>query len=608
MGYLKELKSGNLGLIGDQNTRVNPFLPDEGFYKLDGFHLVESLSITKWSGFSKFNSTQLTEGGNAATFTGLFEIARSGQTRQQLATGLTGVYRYGTPTANAWNALSLTDAGGARTGAATNLYGGRMYNDVFYFGNGVDINLKYNGTSIYRMGITAPSAVATTSVGSTGITAVTGYTYKYTYYNSSLGHESNPSPVSASTGAFTNKTVTVTVTCTADAQVDKIRVYRTTDGGAVWLYVGVVDNVVGTGTTTFSDNFADTTLGVAVDETGNGVPPVFSMIEIWKGHTFMVSNNSSRVWFSKNGFPNAVDSNDFRDLNANDGNNATGLIQHFGSLAAFKENSIWNGYGESRTDFGFVQQVPDIGSVNNSSIVPVPGKNLLLFLHGSGKFYVYNGIVAEQTALGIESDLAGLNQARLSQVTGRPYKTKNLCIWTVPNAAGTQNDLAIWYDYVEDKWGTRDLTNCKGNVISIMKDSTNKERFYLGGYTGYVWEGDTGGTDDGSAISCTVIDRAHPRIGENQFPSQDEIKNFYELTVFFKPSTTTVTAYYAIDTPDASYTSIGTIDCSATSGQATLRFNALCRRIFFKFTESGSGTSLVLRGWIPKFKLLGRSH
>jgi hypothetical protein len=71
--------------------------------------------------------------------------------------------------------------------------------------------------------------VATT--GTTGITATVGYRYVYCYYNSSTTDASSASNPSATTGAFANKTVTLSLMRSTDAQVDKVRVYRTTDGG-----------------------------------------------------------------------------------------------------------------------------------------------------------------------------------------------------------------------------------------------------------------------------------------------------------------------------------------------------------------------------------------
>jgi len=682
----QELKSGYLQLAGDINKKVNPTIADEGMYKLEGFNLDEALSITKRAGYQKLNSVQLTEGGSAATFTGLFDYVKSDLTRQQIATALKGVYRYNSPVANAWNSLTLpaavctmtiaspcvvtiaahgktagqavvftttgalptgitsgttyyvistglaTDtfrvsatAGGSvvntsgsqsgvhtatqiNTGTAANLYDASVFGDLFYIGNGIDANLKYNGTTVYNMGIQAPSSTATVALAGLGAGNLANgvYYYKITFYNSTLGHESNPSASSASVTVAdktTNGQVALSaIPVSSDTQVNARRIYRTTVGGGVWLLLATISNNTAT---TYTDNLADASLGIAIDGFGNGVPPLFSMIEIWQGHAFTAGPNSSNVWFSKSNKPNAVDSNDSRGLDANDGDNVTGLRRLSNFLVAFKTNSIWNAYGTDRNTFGFTRYVTDTGAVNNACIVNVPVKNVLAFIDANARFWFYNGSSVEPTALGLETDLNGLNQSQLTKAVGSVHKPKNQCRWIVPNAEATQNGLMIWYDYLEDKWGTQPIDNVKANYIAELKDSASKNQNYLAGYTGYVLTGDTGGSDDSSAVACEVIDRGHPNTGGPD-PNAEQMKTFHRVLVMFKTvSGTTITVSYSKDDPDGTYTSIGTIDCSATSGQATLPCNITCNRLYLKITESGTGTTLTLRGWRAFYKLVG---
>ena len=62
------------------------------------------------------------------------------------------------------------------------------------------------------------------------LTAQTGYFYGYTY-TSVYGHESSMSPLSRSTGLFTDQDVGLDFNASTDPQVNGINVYRTTDGG-----------------------------------------------------------------------------------------------------------------------------------------------------------------------------------------------------------------------------------------------------------------------------------------------------------------------------------------------------------------------------------------
>lgn len=147
------------------------------------------------------------------------------------------------------------------------------------------------------------------------------------------------------------------------------------------------------------------------------------------------------------------------------------------------------------------------------------------------------------------------------------------------------------------------MSNTKANVIATLFDAANREQFYIGGYGGYVWQGDSGGSDDGQAISCDVIDRSHPK----NDPNPENIKSFYHIFVWFRPVPGATIAFsYAVDDPDGEYISAGTIDASLPSGQDHVHFNAQGRRIFPRLVESSVLQGVVLRGWLIHYKDLGR--
>jgi hypothetical protein len=83
-----------------------------------------------------------------------------------------------------------------------------------------------------------------------GLSPKIGYQYYYSFVNTTTGHRSNVSPISASTGAQTGVAITVTgrgcqisnsgtgaATGNGDPQVDAIEVYRNTDGGGFWYQI-----------------------------------------------------------------------------------------------------------------------------------------------------------------------------------------------------------------------------------------------------------------------------------------------------------------------------------------------------------------------------------
>lgn len=586
-------KSGGVGIPRGQARKVNPFISSEGLYQVSGWHFDEAGSLSKWKGFSKvvngYIMSQLTESAAPAKFTGLCDYAKSSGTRLAIASALTDIYKQNS---GVWQSIKS-----GQTGTVNDLYDFSTLKDILYICNGVDGNLKFDGTNVYNMGITKPASSPTAASGGGGV-LTGGYSYKVTFYNSSMNHESLPSAASNTLVTAANQVALTGIPVSADPQVDRRRIYRTTTNGGIWLFLAeIADNV----TTTYADNAADSALGIQVEESAFGLPPTAAMLEVYKGFTFMVPKNSSRISFSSKDLPNAVHANDYRDLDPNDGENVTGLRRLQGLIVAFKGDSIWNGSGEDRSTIAFDRKVSGVGSTNHRGIVKVPGKDVLLFPSDSG-FYSYNGIVEKYESGEIEAVYRGLNQSRLKYIVGSVYKPLNICYWLASNGASSQNDIMITYDYVQDKWATRPMTNTPGNVAAILRDSSNNKIFYVGGYTGYVWQGDTGYSDDGAALTAEVIDRSHPREEDTE-----EIKSFSGITVWFKPqSSTSIGVSYAIDDPDGSYVSVGTIDASLSRGHDTVTFDAQGSRLYPKFTNAETGQPVTIRGWDVRSQNTGR--
>lgn len=126
-----------------------------------------------------------------------------------------------------------------------------------------------------NLGIATPTVTPslTLNSGST-IKATQGWTYVYCFASSKYGHVSTASSVSASTGIGQWASITVSGQGSSDPQVDTIQIYRTTDGGAIYEFLGSVANP-GASTFTFTDNFKDSALNPFILAPQNGInnPP-----------------------------------------------------------------------------------------------------------------------------------------------------------------------------------------------------------------------------------------------------------------------------------------------------------------------------------------------
>ena len=93
--------------------------------------------------------------------------------------------------------------------------------------------------------------------------ATKGYQYLFCYGNSNDGNISNPTPASVSTGVFTNKlNVQITLTASTDAQVNQIRLFRTTDTGTGAVFFELPTSPYPNTSQTVNDTAADNTLQV----------------------------------------------------------------------------------------------------------------------------------------------------------------------------------------------------------------------------------------------------------------------------------------------------------------------------------------------------------
>ena len=100
-------------------------------------------------------------------------------------------------------------------------------NNYVFFGNGVDMK-KWDGTTVTNWGIAGPAAAVTLTSGAGSLSPVIGYQWVICFDSSASGHVSSPSPIMTSTTG-TSRKFTITGNTTSDTQVDRVRIFRTTD-------------------------------------------------------------------------------------------------------------------------------------------------------------------------------------------------------------------------------------------------------------------------------------------------------------------------------------------------------------------------------------------
>lgn len=262
-----------------------------------------------------------------------------------------------------------------------------VFDDILYFGNAsTATNMRaWNGTGNSRLwGIVKPSVVATLTLSLTGISAYSGYYYRYTYTNSTSGHESSASELSVCTPLFTNNQVNVTVTASADSQVDGINIYRTTDGGSTDPSEMQLLASVANATAAYVDTTSDGSLGTRTcpGTTTNDPPTPCSKFSVIPGRIFGGVN--ATVYFSGaeelNGFsrqaeswPSGVTGN-YYPFDAE----VTSTEPMQGGVAVFTRPRMWGILGDLRSNFTRVKLLEKRGAVTRTNTTSL-GNSLVWF-------------------------------------------------------------------------------------------------------------------------------------------------------------------------------------------------------------------------------------
>lgn len=215
---------------GGYNPSQNPvLLQDNQAVVCENFRLDKVGSLVSRPGYEAYNDTVLAD---EVVQAGALRVPASPSTSELLVHAANGTL-YSVAQTGAHTAL---DSGWGTTR-------GKFLSaqDVAIYANGVQRPVAYDGTNVYDLGIAAPTTAPVASVSGVGTLDGT-YDYVYTYYSTSRAVESNPS--ASDSVSPTVDAVSITFASSADASVDKVRIYRrdTSAGGTSYLFLAEVND------------------------------------------------------------------------------------------------------------------------------------------------------------------------------------------------------------------------------------------------------------------------------------------------------------------------------------------------------------------------------
>lgn len=209
----------------------------------------------------------------------------------------------------------------------------------------------------------------------------TGCSYLYCYVDSSTGHYSTASPASANTGVVANEKISLSGDNSTDAQVDKVAIFRTADGGSTWLQITTIANNTAGGQWNWTDTNLDSALNVAIPapiDHANDPAPVFTVQAYYAGRRWGAAGN----FLYHSGGPSAITGNGdqaFPPLNYFELNSAIQkLIATPNALLVFTTSALFVIQGVSTTTFTLSLYTDGVG-VCSPNAVTVKDGNIFLF-------------------------------------------------------------------------------------------------------------------------------------------------------------------------------------------------------------------------------------
>jgi hypothetical protein len=302
----------------------------------------------------------------------------------------------------------------ARTGQATIMeaLGGRLF-----IVNGLDENVKFNGTNLTRMGQVAPSALSSPS--NAGGTFNGTWTYKATLVSSAINGSYESEPTTALTVVYSNQqgTFSAPTVPSADPQVDRWNLYRTTQGGSSYYRINTTPLTLAT---TQLDLVTDAALptGTALAPVGTNSPPPgkFRMLTVHQGRLVGVLANSNTLYWSDLGLdlgglyvkPDCWPLENNLQFGENGGNAITALVSFYEWLVVIQDFGVWSISG-------------DLNDENDRTVKPVL---VASDRRGIGVSFIGNVAAAENKIILASKD--GLHEITRSLSTFTPDLSVNL--------------------------------------------------------------------------------------------------------------------------------------------------------------------------------------
>ena len=376
--------------------------------------------------------------------------------------------------------------------------------DSMFFLNGTD-RKRVEGTSMYEWGTDAPTTAPTIAAGDgSGLTG--DYNVKYTFLRkegSVIVYESNFSPTATSAVELSDEDLDVTgIEVPSDSQITHIRIYRTTAGGS--LYYKETDITAGTTSVTLDDSDATITLNSLEHDNNHNRPPLGTHCAgpFFNGYIFVLKDNLLHWCLAQR--PEYFPLNYYVEISEPQ-DPGQAIVDYNGMVFVFTREKIVQLQGSGSNSFYPITLEAFTGTYSSSCVHVIPNRGI--FHLGKDGIYLFSGrdnkALPELDPIFDQTSTDGLPNLDVSKISYCWMESLGSSLFfAYPSTSATSNypDVVVRIDTTTGKVSRFDYT---GVFSASLLDKTNR-RLYTGDSSGYVWQLETGSTDNGTAISIEV--------------------------------------------------------------------------------------------------------
>jgi hypothetical protein len=432
----------------------------------------------------------------SAKVDGLFEFRRSGASRELVAVcnGKVKVFD---------DVDTFVQVGVTAPFTPGNLAHARFHRDMAYIFDGTALQ-RYDGATLSDVGQAAPTAATNMSAVAPSGAGLTGtYEALYTYYSSTLVHESSVSPVTATQAVAGQARRHTRPTGSPGALYDFWRIYVRNVSTNETKFGLVLE--VPIATVTQDEEVADTAVIRNNLAPANGVndppPGAFKLLVEWQGVWIGVLANSSEYAASKHGEIESWRPRDVFPVSKGDGDDLTGVKLFGEEIWLQKQHATWRLVGD-RVPFQLKSVHTSYGGVGALSGQEVDGY-FYDWDRERGPYRTDGQVWTSLADARVRDMIDAANRDTLSDIRCLHIEGKGLVGWSFARTGSTRKRTTLWYCYLTESW-LPPWTGLEYGSLAAYTNPNGVTGYYMGDYWGRVFELLSGDREGVPAASVTA--------------------------------------------------------------------------------------------------------